>query len=306
MKMPNRNTKHFIVNQQTWQHRSRQRKQQLLLPNVVVSTSQSEYIWHDLYFYALAMSWPVFFGSIAVAFFLLNLVFALLFMLGHAPIANQFPPGFAGAFFFSVETLATVGYGDMHPQTLYAHIIATLEIFIGMCSIALMTGVIFARFSRPKSRLAFARSVVIGSQHDQMALEVRVANERHNVIGGVQARMWLILREMNAEGVMVPKLHELKLELDHYPVLMLYWTLIHVIDQSSPLHGQTAQTLAESEGSILLTLEGFDSTTTQSIHTGHAWLSEDILWQHRYIDNVPKEQDEGDVDYPPFDKTAPL
>jgi inward rectifier potassium channel len=107
--------------------------------------------WQDIYHSALTIKWPTFFVSLALTFLLLNATFASLYMLGTAPIANQFPKGFGGAFFFSVETLATVGYGDMHPQTVYAHWIATLEIFVGMSGIALATGLIFARFSRPRA-----------------------------------------------------------------------------------------------------------------------------------------------------------
>ena len=110
-------------------------------------------------------------------------------MLGNAPIANQFPAGFGGAFFFSVETLATVGYGDMHPQTVYAHWIATLEIFVGMSSIALATGLIFARFSRPHAKIMFARYAVVRPLDGRMTLMVRAANARQNVIVEARARL---------------------------------------------------------------------------------------------------------------------
>ncbi|MET3817862.1 hypothetical protein ABID76_000506 [Burkholderia ambifaria] len=117
--------------------------------------------WRDLYHRALTVSWPVFFLSLAILFLLLNGGFAALYLLGDAAIANQSPAGFGGAFFFSVETLATVGYGDMHPQTVYAHVVSTFEIFIGMSGIAMATGLVFARFSRPQAKILFARLAIV-------------------------------------------------------------------------------------------------------------------------------------------------
>src|SRR5450631_3641567 len=128
----------------------------------------------------MTVSWPALFGSFAVFFLLFNLAFATLYSLQPAGIANLHPPGYWGAFFFSVETLATVGYGDMHPQTLYAHLIATLEIFVGMSGIALATGLIFARFSRPHAKIVFSRYAIIRPLDGRMTLMVRSANARQN------------------------------------------------------------------------------------------------------------------------------
>src|SRR5260370_29018948 len=126
----------------------------------VVTHGLKAYFWQDIYHIALTVRWPLFFAVVALLFLLLNFGFALLYQLGHHAIANQAPAGLLGAFFFSVETLATVGYGDMHPDTIYGHTIATCEIFAGMSGIALTTGMIFARFSPPHARTLFARRAV--------------------------------------------------------------------------------------------------------------------------------------------------
>ena len=124
----------------------------------VVSYGHERDFWQDFYHLSLTVSWAKFFGCAALAFVGLNLLFATLFMAQTGSISNMQPNNFLGAFFFSVETLATVGYGDMHPQTLYAHSVASIEVFVGMASVAVLTGLIFARFSKPTSRILFSNT----------------------------------------------------------------------------------------------------------------------------------------------------
>jgi inward rectifier potassium channel len=138
--------------------------------------------WSDLYHRSMDVSWPVFFGSAAALFVALNAVFGFLYSLGHDPIANAAQNGPLAYFYFSIETLATVGYGDMHPQTNYGHLIATVEIFTGMSFLAVMTGLIFARFSRPRARFEFANNPVIIRYEGQQTLIIRMANARQNAI----------------------------------------------------------------------------------------------------------------------------
>ena len=132
--------------------------------------------WSDLYHRSMTVSWPVFFGSAASLFVALNAVFGFLYFLGHEPIANAAQNGPLAYFYFSIETLATVGYGDMHPQTNYGHRIATIEIFTGMSFLAVMTGLIFNRFSRPRARFVFANNPVIARHEGRQTLMIRMAN----------------------------------------------------------------------------------------------------------------------------------
>jgi inward rectifier potassium channel len=154
----------------------------------------SQSFWTDLYYRAMTAFWPVFFGSAALIFIALNVVFAFLYSLGHDPIANAAENGLLAPFYFSIETLATVGYGDMHPQTNYGHLVATVEIFTGMSFLAVMTGLIFARFSRPRARFVFANTAVITRHEGKLALMIRTANARHNTISRASARLWLFSR----------------------------------------------------------------------------------------------------------------
>ncbi|RFU47216.1 ion channel [Paraburkholderia sp. DHOC27] len=263
-------------------------------------------LWQDLYHRALVVRWPMFFVALAVLFLLLNTAFATLYMLGTAPIANQFPKGFTGAFFFSVETLATVGYGDMHPQTLYGHLIATLEIFVGMSGIALATGLIFARFSRPRAKIMFARNAIVRPLEGRMTLAVRAANARQNVIAEAHAKMRMMRRETTVEGYTSLKIYDLKLVRDQQPMFLLSWIMMHVIDESSPLFGETAETLAASGASLLLTIEGSDETTAQTMQARNAWHAADIRWQHAYVDLIHEEDGVTHVDYASFDDVVPL
>jgi inward rectifier potassium channel len=286
--------------------RARGSRELRLDDRVVIAHGMPTPFWQDLYHRALVVSWPTFFISLAMLFVMLNTTFAALYMLGRAPIANQFPAGFGGAFFFSVETLATVGYGDMHPQTVYAHWIATLEIFVGMSSIALATGLIFARFSRPHAKIMFARYAVIRPIDGRMTLMVRSANARQNVIAEARARLRIMRLETSIEGYTLRKLYDLALVRDQHPVFKLGWTLMHIIDEASPLFGENAESLKGRDVSLLVTLEGIDESTSQTMQARHTWSCDQIFWQHRFVDIMSERDGVSHIDYAHFDEIVPL
>ncbi|WP_431820656.1 ion channel [Burkholderia sp. F1] len=262
--------------------------------------------WRDLYHRALTVSWPVFFLSLAMLFLLINGGFATLYMLGNTPIANQSPAGFGGAFFFSVETLATVGYGDMHPQTVYAHVVATLEIFVGMSGIALATGLVFARFSRPRAKILFARYAIVRPLNGRLTVMVRVANARQNVIAEARAKLRLMRVEGTHEGYTLRKIHDLPLVRSEHPIFLLGWNLMHVIDESSPLFGESAESLAARDASLLITIEGSDETTSQVMLARHSWEHGEIRWFHRYVDLMHDEGGITHIDYTHFHEVVPV
>jgi inward rectifier potassium channel len=286
--------------------RARGSRELRLDDRVVIAHGMPTPFWQDLYHRALVVSWPTFFISLAMLFVMLNTTFAALYMLGRAPIANQFPAGFGGAFFFSVETLATVGYGDMHPQTVYAHWIATLEIFVGMLSIALATGLIFARFSRPHAKIMFARYAIVRPLDGRMTLMVRAANARQNVIAEARARLRILRQETTAEGYTLRKLYDLTLVRDQHPVFKLGWTVMHIVDENSPLFGETAETLKRLDTSLILTLEGVDESTSQTMQARHTWRCDQIYWQHRFVDIMSEKDGVTHIDYSHFDEIVPL
>ena len=264
--------------------------------------------WTDLYHRSLTVYWPVFFATAAAIFIALNAVFAFVFWLGHEPIANTNPaiPLPLNLFYFSIETLATVGYGDMHPQSDYGHLVATVEIFTGMSFLAVMTGLIFARFSRPRARFMFARHPVVGRHQGKPALMIRVANERHNAISQATARLWLLRLESADDGAHLRRFYELKLERSEHPMFSLSWTLFHAIDKASPLHGVTAEDLAQAEAALILNLSGVDDNSAQHLYARHIYPNRDIRWNHRYRD-ITSYSDDGRllIDYSVFHDVLP-
>ena len=265
--------------------RSEEKPQLIRFGNREIETlGWSQGFWGDLYHRSMTVYWPVFFGSAAAIFVALNAVFGFLYSLGHEPIANAAENGPLAYFYFSIETLATVGYGDMHPQTNYGHLIATVEIFTGMSFLAVMTGLIFARFSRPRARFVFAKTAVITRHEGHQALMIRTANARHDTISRASARLWLIRAERTKEGDQLRRFYELKLDRSEHPMFILSWMLFHVIDKESPLYGAMSADLAEGDAVFVLNVGGLDDSSAQQLYARHVYSWRDIRWQHRYRD----------------------
>jgi inward rectifier potassium channel len=262
--------------------------------------------WTDLYHRSMTVYWPTFFGTAAAIFVFLNALFAFLYWLGHEPIANVAGNEPLGLFYFSVETLATVGYGDMHPQTHYGHFIATIEIFTGMSFLAVMTGLIFARFSRPRARFIFARNPVVTVHQGQPTLMIRVANERNNTISQALARLWLIRMETTLEGHQYRRYHELLLDRREHPMFMLSWSIFHVIDETSPLYRLTPSDLAAADGALTLNVSGVDDNSAQFLYARKLYNHQDIRWNHRYRDITSfSKQGTLVIDYSVFHEIMP-
>ena len=240
--------------------------------------------WTDLYHRSMTVSWPTFFGTAAAIFIALNAVFAFLYWLGNEPIANIAGNTSIALFYFSVETLATVGYGDMHPQTHYGHFIATTEIFTGMSFLAVMTGLIFTRFSRPRARFIFAKHPVVTIHDGRPTLMIRIANERNNTISQALARLWLIRMETTAEGSQFRRYYELSLDRSEHPMFMLSWSIFHVIEETSALYGVAPADLAGSDAALTLNVSGVDDSSAQYLYARKLYNAQDIRWKHRYRD----------------------
>lgn len=273
----------------------------------VISKGLAGHFWTDLYYAAMTVSWPGFFAAAALAFVTLNTFFALLYSLGHAPIANAPTGSFLDLLFFSIETLATVGYGDMHPQTIYGHAIATLEIFTGTSCIAVLTGMVFARFSRPRPRFIFARHPVIGPMNGQPSLLLRMANARHNEISNARAKMWLVRSERTQEGIRFRRFYRMNLVQDENPLFILTWTLVHPIDEKSPLYGLSAAELEKVDANIIITVSGLDENAAQEVHKRKIYSFAELRWNHQYASMV-EDMEDGftHVDYRYFHLVEPL
>jgi inward rectifier potassium channel len=293
--------------------RSFHRKPRSRTPHVVKLGSR-EIVTHgltsrwgtDLYHRSMTVSWKTFFASAALIFIVLNSVFALLYFAGDQPIANVEPGGFVGLFYFSIETLATVGYGDMHPQTHYGHLVATVEIFTGMSFLAVMTGLVFARFSRPQARFIFARHPILTVHEGKPTLMIRVANARHNMLSGASATLWFIRTERTGDGQVARRFYRLGLVRNENPVFAMSWTIFHVVDEASPLFGLTPEDLAQTDATLSLTIGGLDDNSAQQLHARRSYPQDDIRWQHRYVDITAISEDGRLViDFGKFHDVAP-
>jgi len=247
--------------------------------------------WADISHRSMTASWPAFIGGAALVFVAFNAVFALFYWIGNEPISNVPGGAYIDYLYFSIETLSTAGYGDMHPQTHYGHFIATVELFTGVFSMSLMTGLIFARFSRPNARLLFADYPVISSHEGKRTLMVRFANERHNIIGNATARLWMLKNVVTMEGRPLRRFYELPLIRNEHPALALSWTLYHVVDEESPLYGLNADDLEASKVSLLVVVSGYDVVAAQIVHARKSYDHSDIRFGQRYADIIGTSED---------------
>src|ERR1700751_3488373 len=221
--------------------------------------------WADLSHRCMTASWPSVIAGAALVFVIFNAIFAGFYWLGPQPISNVAGGDYIDYFYFSIETLSTAGYGDMHPQTHYGHFIATIELFTGIFSMSLMTGLIFARFSRPNARLLFAENPVISDHEGRQTLMVRLANERHDIIANATARLWVFKDVVSQEGRPFRRFYELPLTRNESPALALSWTLFHILDEQSPIYGLDADGLAAANVSLVMVVSGYDVVAAQTV-----------------------------------------
>jgi len=273
----------------------------------VIRNGISPAVLLDLYHYLMTVTWPRLFGVLAGFFLVFDFLFGWLYHLRPGSVANLSPPGFAGAFFFSVETLATVGYGEMHPNSLYGHVVSMIEMFVGLMMLALITGLMFARFSRPRARFLFARYAVIRPVNGQQTLMFRAANARQNVVQEAAARLRMVRDEVTSEGLELRRITDLKLVREQHPVFYVGWTIMHVIDASSPLASESPESLRASAASFILSLSGTDETTGHTLMAREEYAAGAILWNKAFRD-VLDMSDEGAVifDYGAFHEVEDL
>jgi inward rectifier potassium channel len=248
----------------------------------------------DPYYLILTLRWPAFLGLVLGIYLAVNLGFATLFWLAPGSVNNAAPGAFGAAFFFSVETLATVGYGFMTPATVYGHSVATSEIFVGMFLTALVTGAFFARFARPQARLVFSDSAIITPYEGRQALMFRVASRRMQGISEATARL-SYLRNEPLGDTRFRRFNELKLVRNNIPVLSLSWTLIHIIDEESPLFGMTPERMADEEPTLMATISGFDEAISATINDRQTYHRDNLRFGHVF-ENILRDLPDGFIE----------
>jgi len=270
---------------------------------VVVGTRPTPF--SDLYHNLLRAPWWLDLLALSGLFLLLNLLFALAY-LEVGGVDGAAPGSLADHFFFSVQTMGTIGYGVMHPLSAAAEALVTTEVIVGVSLVALTSGLLFAKFSVPRSRMVFAEFATIAPFDGVPTLMFRIGNERASQIIEATVRVVMVRTEHTAEGVLYYRLRDLRLERDRTPALSRSWTVMHVIDASSPLHGATPETLARDEVELMLTIVGLDETSAQNVHARHTYGHEQIRWGARHADML-SELDDGrlQLDVREFHRVVP-
>jgi len=248
-------------------------------------TGASRFDFRDPYHLAVTLRWPEFFALLFLVDLTINLVFATLYWAEPGSISNA-GPSFAEAFFFSIETLATVGYGVMAPDTLYGHIVSSVEILCGLTFTALVTGLIFVRFSKPRAKFRFAEVAVVTTYNGKPTLMIRVGNGRLTMLTDAQARITSVMREESAEGHVMRRAMELTLVRPKQAVFALTWNLMHEIDETSPLFGVTAETVLASDLRLLVFLEARDHALGATVHDMRDYTPQQVLYGMRYQDAI--------------------
>lgn len=203
--------------------------------------------------------------------------------------------------------MATIGYGALYPRTPYANWVVAIEALFGLLGVAIVTGLAFARFSRPTARVMFSRVAVIAPHNGVLTLMYRTANQRYNQILEAQQRVTLVRNEITAEGNFMRRFYDLQLLRSQTPLFALTWTVMHPLDENSPLYGLTAEMLVSQEVEILVTFTGLDETVSQTIHARHSYIPEEILWNMRFVDILSRTPDgQRFIDYTRFHEVTPL
>jgi inward rectifier potassium channel len=244
----------------------------------------------DFYHSLLQRPWRVTIAAISAVFVGANALFAALYVTVGG-VAHAHPGSFRDAFFFSVQTMGTIGYGAMFPESTAANAVVVLEAITGLTLTALATGLVFAKFSRSTARLMFSRHAVVTILNGVPTLMFRVGNQRGNLIVDAQLRVVMIRTERTLEGATFYRMLDLPLTRQRAMSLTRAWSAIHVIDESSPLHDETAESLAAKEVELQVLVVGLDDITMQTVHGQHRYFAKDLLWGHRMADVLSETPD---------------
>jgi inward rectifier potassium channel len=263
--------------------------------------------WSDLYHLLLTMPWWAFFAVMVLLFLAINAIFAALYLIDPDGIANARPGSFVDSFFFSVQTIGTLGYGVMAPRDFYTNVMVTAETFVGIANIAISTGLIFARFSRPTARILFSRVAVIAPFDGVPTLMFRAANQRGNTILEAEVSVSWSFLTTTREGSVMRRFQELRLAKSRSPLFALSWLVMHPIDPTSPLWKTSRETWAACESQLVVVISGNDESFSQRIFARHTYQTDEILWDQAFVD-ILKPGPDGQlvVDYTHFHDVSPV
>jgi len=272
----------------------------------IIRTGARKLRLSDLYVQLLSASWVQLLCLIVACYLSINIFYALAyFFIGG--IENARDGSFLDAFFFSIQTMSTIGYGKMVPVGLAANILVTLQVLTGFVFFAVTTGLVFTKFSRPTARMMFSNVAVICPYDGVPHFMLRIANERNNRIVDAEIRMFLLRKEKTKEGHQMRRFYDLPLVRQRVPVFQLTWTAMHIIDAGSPLYNATPESLSASDTEIIVTVKGMDETLSQHVHARYSYIPGDIICNAAFVDILNAEEDgRVEVDYRHFHEVRRL
>lgn len=239
----------------------------------------------DAYHGMLTVPWWAAAGIVTAAWLVTNAVFAGLY-LWTGGLANARDGSFADAFFFSVQTMGTIGYGTLSPSGSAANLLVVLECIFGLAFNAVATGLVFVRFSLQRARMIFSRQACVSELDGVPTLMMRIGNERRGRIVDAKFRLTVTRTTKTTEGVTIYRTVDLPLARDHATALSRAWNVMHPLTPGSPLAGATSASLASADAELTLLVTGTDDTTLQPVHAMHTWMASDVVFGHRLADIV--------------------
>ena len=245
--------------------------------------------WRDFYHFLLTVPLWRLMLTLTGGYVAINAVFALAYMVVGG-VAGVRPGDYLGYFFFSVETISTVGYGQTWPHSFGAHVVMTIESFFGLYNLAIATGLLFARFSRPTARIMFSDRAVVTPVDGVPTLMFRAANRRRNRIVEAEVTLNLLRDGVTLEGAAFRRFETLQTVRARTPVFALTWTIMHRIDETSPLFGETMASLAARRSEIVVVMRGLDETFAQTIHARGSYTPDEIVWNAKMVDIFTRDE----------------
>jgi inward rectifier potassium channel len=253
---------------------------------IAVVRGQDGTRYRDLYHQSLMASWPVFILGLLGIFVAINLIFAALYMTDPKGLANAAPGDFWARFIFSVQTMGSIAYTDIVPRSHYVDVIVMIEAFVGILYIGMLTAVMFARLSRPSSRFVFSNVAVILKYHNTPTLMFRAANQRGNQVLDASINVTLARTTTSPEGITMRRFEELALVRSRTSLFALSWTVMHCIDEKSPLYGVTPEIMQEFDMELVVLLSGRDDVLADTIYARHTYSPDCILWDRKFVDVI--------------------
>ena len=263
--------------------------------------------WTDFYHAILTAPWWLFLAGLATVFLIVNVVFALLYLSDPNGIEHARSGSFWDRFLFSAETIGSINYSAMVPKSAFVNGVVIVEAFVGFVYLAMMASLMFARLSRPSARVVFSKVAVVAPFDGVPTLMFRAANQRGNQILDAAINVTLAHQSLTTEGITMRRFHELEMVRSRTSLFTLSWTVMHAIDERSPLHGLSLDEFYERQMEIIVLLRGTDDTLADVVYVRHAYTPDDIIWNHRFVDVLSvSPQGRRVVDLTRFHDTCPI